>query len=250
MGHRSQRSCHKDRGEGHAHDVLPPGFHLDYDLDFQSRRIDVIAPTLTPSLLSSLVDNICQLEKPEIPRKPVPFGTEVGLGGCRLAPPKPEALGSSCDAGVTPQMPASEGEVPESEPHDQGGCQHNQLLFELNPDEVAEFVISDDEDINLMLEVPQAASMPVSEPAHSRKQSPEDQDPHSSPSKKQATKEEGMSMPHQEEALPKGVRIEDILPKRYKTLSGNNEWVHRVRCSLLGLEAGTTPSKEDINSSE
>ena len=30
-------------------------------------------------------------------------------------------------------------------------------------------------------------------------------------------------MPHQQEALPKGVRIEDILPKRYDTLSGDNE---------------------------
>ena len=92
--------------------------------------------------------------------------------------------------------------------------------------------------------------MPASEPAHHRKRSPDDQDPPSSPSRKRATKEEGMSTPHQEEALPKGVRIEDILPKRYDTLSGDNEWAHRVRCSLLGLETGTTPSKEDINSSK
>ena len=42
----------------------------------------------------------------------------------------------------------------------------------------------------------------------------------------------------------------DILPKRYETLAADNEWVHQVRCSLLGLEAGTTPSKEDINTSE
>ena len=41
-----------------------------------------------------------------------------------------------------------------------------------------------------------------------------------------------------------------ILPKRYETLAADNNWVHRVRCSLLGLEAGTTPSKEDINTSE
>ena len=167
-----------------AHDVLPPRLHLDYDLDFQSRRINDIAPTLAPSLLSGLVDNIRQLKKPEIPRKPVPFGVEEGLGGCGWAPPKPEALGPSRDAGVTPQMPASEGEVPESEPHDQGGSQCNQLLFELNLEEVAEVIISDDEDIDLTLEVPQAASMPVSEPARHRKRSPEDQDPHSSPSKK------------------------------------------------------------------
>ena len=58
-----------------------------------------------------------------------------------------------------------------------------------------------------------------------------------------------MSTPNQEEALPKGVRLENILPKRYDTLSGDNEWAQRVRCSLLGLETGTTPSKEDINSS-
>ena len=62
-------------------------------------------------------------------------------------------------------MPPSEGEVPESEPQDQGGSQHDQLLFELNPEEIAEVVILDDEDIDLMLKVPQAASTPVSEPA-------------------------------------------------------------------------------------
>ena len=59
-----------------------------------------------------------------------------------------------------------------------------------------------------------------------------------------------MSTPFQEEALPKGVRLKDILPKRYDTLSSDNEWVQQVRCSLLGLETGTTPSEEDINSSQ
>ena len=147
-------------------------------------------------------------------------------------------------------MPASKGEVLESEPHDQGGNQCNQPFFELDPEKVAEVIILDDEDIDLTLEVPQAASTPISEPAQCRRQSPEDQDPHSSPSKKWAAKEEGMSTPHQEEALPKRVRIEDILPKRYETLSAYNKWVHWVRCRLLGLEAGATPSKEDINSSK
>ena len=44
--------------------------------------------------------------------------------------------------------------------------------------------------------------------------------------------------------------MEDILPRRYETLTSDHNWVHRVRCSLLGLEAGTTPSREDINTSE
>ena len=57
-------------------------------------------------------------------------------------------------------------------------------------------------------------------------------------------------MPQREAALPRGVKKEDILPSRYETLASDNNWVHQVRCSLLGLEAGTTPSREDINTSE
>ena len=233
-----------------AHDVLPSGLRLDYDPDFQTRGVDDIAPTLTPFLLSSLVGNICRLKKPEIPTKPVPFEAEDGMGGHGWVPPKSEAPGPSHNAGVTPQIPASKGEVPKSEPLDQGRSQHDQLMFEVNPEDAAEVIVSNDDDIDLTLKEPQAASMPASEPIHDRKQSPEDQNPPSSPSRKRATKEEGMSMPYQEEALPKGVRIEDILPKRYKTLSSDNDWAHRVRHSLLGLETGTILSKEDINSSE
>ena len=50
--------------------------------------------------------------------------------------------------------------------------------------------------------------------------------------------------------LPRGVKEEDILHKRYETFTADNSWVQCVRCSLLGLEAGTTPSREDINASE
>ena len=51
-------------------------------------------------------------------------------------------------------------------------------------------------------------------------------------------------------ALPTGAKVEDLLPKRYETFAADNNWVHWVRCSLLGLESGTTPSKEDIDTSE
>ena len=57
-------------------------------------------------------------------------------------------------------------------------------------------------------------------------------------------------MPRWEAVLPTGAKVEDILPKRYETFAADNNWVHWVRCSLLGLETGTTPSKEDINTSE
>ena len=233
-----------------AHDVLPPRLHLDYDPDSETRGVNDIAPVLTPSLLSGLVGNIRGLEKPEIPTQPIPFKAGDGVGACGWIPPKTEAPGPSHEVGVIPQTPASKGEVSKCKPPDQGVSQCNSPMFEVNPEEVAEVIVSDDDDLDLTLEEPQAVSTPANEPTPHRKQSVDDQDPPSSPSRKHTTKEEGISTPHQEEALPKGVRLEDILPKRYDTLSGDNEWAQRVRCSLLGLETGTTPSKENISSSK
>ena len=57
-------------------------------------------------------------------------------------------------------------------------------------------------------------------------------------------------MPPWEAALPRGVTEEDILPKRYETFAADNGWVQHMRCSLLGLEPGTMPSRKDIDTSE
>ena len=229
---------------------MPPGLHLDYDLDFQTRRVDDIAPTLTSPMLSGLIDNIHQLKKPEIPRKPASFKADEGLWGLSWAPPKPDVPGPSHDNGMASKMPANKGEVLGNEPHGQGESHQDQPLFEPDPEQVAEIIISEDDGSDLTIEVPQAASTPRSEPAQCWKQSPEDQGPHPSPPKKRATREDEKSTPQLEAALPRGVKMEDILPRRYETLDADNHWVHWVRCSLLGLEAGTTPSKEDINTPE
>ena len=230
--------------------MVPPGLHLDYGLDFQTRRVDDVAPTLTSPLLSGLVDNICQLEKPEIPGKPASFKVDEGLWGLGWAPPKPDVPGPSHNDAMASKMPASEGEVLENEPCGQGESRWDQPLFEPDPEQVAEIIISEGDESDLTIEVPEAASTPRSEQAQCWKRSPEDQGPHMSPPKKQATREDEKITPQREATLPKGVKMEDILPRRYETLAADNNWVHQVRCSLLGLEAGTMPSKEDINTSE
>ena len=145
--------------------MVPPGLHLDYGLDFQTRRVDDIALTLTSPLLSGLVNNIHQLEKPEIPGKPASFKADEGLWGLGWGPPKPDVPGPSHDDGMASRMPASEGEVLENEPHGQGESHQDQPLFEPDPEEVAEIIISGDDDSDLTIEVPQAASTPRSEPA-------------------------------------------------------------------------------------
>ena len=87
-----------------THTVVPPGLHLDYDLDFRTRRVDDIAPTLTSPLLSGLIGNIHQLEKPEIPGKPTSFMADEGLWGHGRAPPKPDVPGPSHNNGMASKI--------------------------------------------------------------------------------------------------------------------------------------------------
>ena len=148
--------------------VMPPGLHLDYGPDFLTRRVDDIAPTLT-SLLSGLVSNVCQLQRPEIPGKLAPFKMDEDLWGHGRAPAKPGAPGPSHDGGMVPEMQAGEGEALENRPRDQGESDQDKPLSEPDLEEVAGVIILDDEDIDLTIEVPQAASTPISEPVLSQK---------------------------------------------------------------------------------
>ena len=120
--------------------------------------------------------------------------------------------------------------------------------MESEQDDIIEIVISGDDESTI--QEPQGSSTPRSEPDQCQKRSPEDQSPHPSPPKKWATREEEKSMPQWEVALPRGVKEEDILHKRYETFTADNNWVQHVRGSLLGLENRATPSREDINTLE
>ena len=132
---------------------------------------------------------------------------------------------------------------------EQGGIDLDQTLPGLNPEDVAAVIISGDDETNFPIDPPQAVSTPKVEPAWNQKQPLEDRSPRSSSPKKRATEEKEESPPPHEAVLPRGVTEEDILPKRYETFTSDNDWVQCVRCSLLGLEAGTMPSRRDIDTS-
>ena len=101
--------------------VVHPGLHLDYDLDFLTWRVDDIALTLTSPLLSGLVSNIHLLRRQVVPNKPVSPKAEEGLWGHSRAPARPDAPGPSHDGGIVPQMQTGKVEAKENKPHEQGG---------------------------------------------------------------------------------------------------------------------------------
>ena len=138
---------------------------------------------------------------------------EEGLWGHGRAPAKPDAPGPSCNGGMVPQMQTGEVAAKENKACEQGENNPDQTLLEPNPEEVAAVVISDGDEADLPIDMPQAASTPKSEPVLSQKQLLEDWSPCTSPLKKLAKEEEERSMPPWEAALPRGVTEEDILPK-------------------------------------
>ena len=99
---------------------------------------------------------------------------DEGLWGHGWALSKPDVPGPSHDNGMASKMPASEGEVLENEPHSQGESHQDQSLFEPDLEQITEIVISEEDESDLTIEEPQAASTPRSEPAQHWKPSPED----------------------------------------------------------------------------
>ena len=122
-------------------------------------------------------------------------------------------------------------------------------ILAYTPEDAADVVILDDEVLSFPGDWPEAVSTPKIEVASGYKRPSQDTSPHSSPPKKRATKEKEESPPPREASLPRGMKEKDILPKRYEVFTSDYEWVQSMRGSLLGLEAGASPSRRDIENS-
>ena len=142
--------------------MVPHGLHLDYDLDFQTRRVDDVAPTLTSPLLSSLIGNICQLQRLRIPGEPTSFKADEDLWDHGRAPPKPDVPSRSHDDGKAFKRPASKGETQEDKSPGQGESPQDQPPSEPDPEEIAEIIISEGDESDITIEEPQGSSTPRS----------------------------------------------------------------------------------------
>ena len=116
-------------------------------------------------------------------------------------------------------------------------------------EDIAAVVISDDEVPGFPGGWPEVVSTPKLEVTWGHKRPSEDMSPCSSPLKKRATEEMEESPPPREAALPRGMTEKGILPKIYEVFTSDYDWVQSVRGSLLGLEAGASPSRRDIDNS-
>ena len=232
------REAHPDQITPH---VVHPVLHQDYELDFQMRRVDDIAPTLTSPMLAGIASSICLTGRPVVHKGPASPKTKEGLLDHGGAPAQPAVPGPS-HIGRTRE---TEGEKPlEVETIDLDAT----ILAEI-PKDAADVIILDDEVLSFPGDWTEAVSTPKIELASGYKRSSEDTSPRSSPLEKRATEEKEESPPPREAYLPRGTKEKDLLPKRYEVVTSNYEWVQSMRGSLLGLEAGTSSSRREIENS-
>ena len=217
--------------EANPHQVTPhvvhPALHQDYELDFQMRRVDDIAPTLTSPMLAGIASSVRLTGRPAVPKGLASPKTEEGLQGHGGAPAQPEG----------------------EKPLDVEAIDLDATIPADIPEDAADVIILDDEVLSFPGDWPEAVSTPKIEVASGYKQPSEDTSPRASPPKKRATEEKEESPPPHEASLPRGTKEKDILPKRYEVFTSDYEWVQSVRGSLLGLEAGASPSRREIENS-
>ena len=104
-----------------------------------------------------------------VPRDPVSSKVEEGLWGHNRTPARPDVPGPSCNGGLVPHMQTAEVEAEENKPHEQGGIDLDQTLSGPDPEDVAAVVISDDDETDLPIDMPQTASTPKVKPAWNQK---------------------------------------------------------------------------------
>ena len=217
-----------------THPVVHPVLHQDYASDFQLRRVNDIAPTLTLPILAGIASSMHFPKRPMMPEGPETPKTKEGLQGGGGALAQPATPGPS-HIGEPMEM---EGEKPLGA----GPINLNVTILADLPEDPADIAILDDDELSSPDNYPEAISTPIREVASDCKRSSEDTSPSTSPRKKWA-KEEMESPPPPDASLPKGTMEKDLLPRRYQVFASDYEWVQHVRGSLLRLEADDSPSR-------
>ena len=218
--------------------VVHPALHQDYELDFCRQGVDDIAPTLTSPMLVGIASNTRLPGRPVVPPGPESPKTEEDLQGHGGAPAQPAVPGPSHIGGPM----EIEGEKPLE-------------TIDLNitipadlPEDAADIIL-DDKELSFPGDYPEAISTPKIEVVSGHKRSSQDTSPRSSTPKKQATEETEESSSPYDVSLLRGMKEKDLLPRRYEVFASNYVWVQSMRGSLLGLEAGDSPSRREIKDS-
>ena len=229
-------------GQGSTSSTTPLGLHLDYSMEFWSRRVGDIPPALTSSLLCSFPF----LEKPRPGEPPSPPAAQQPEETDSPQSPLPDEEG---EADIQPhrqkmlvQFPFQKRKVagPQGTPSKESTGQ-----FGVSSDKEDESVVTVSDDGS----DPNGASTSTGRtvPTSSRKRSREGGPSNAPPTKKPADRDE--TTPQQEQNLPAETTEAVLITTRNELYGKDYPHVQEVRAHLLGLAPDITPTDAQINAS-
>ena len=231
-----------DTGQGSASSTTPLGLHLNYSMEFWSRRVGDIPPALTSSLLPSFP----VLEKPMPGEPPPPPAAEQPEETDSPQSPLPDEEG---EADIQPprrkmlvQFPfqkrkaAGPQRTPSKESTGRSGISSDK------EDESVVTVSDNGSDPNGA-----STSTGWTVPTSRRKRSREGEPPDVPPMKKPADRDE--AAPQQEQDLPAETTEALLITTRNELYGKDYPHVQEVRARLLGLDPDVTPTDAEINAS-
>ena len=229
-------------GQGSASSTTPLGLHLNYDMEFRSRKVGDIPPALTSPLLPSF---------------PV-------LEKLRPGEPPPPPTAQQPEETDSPQSPSPEEEDgADTQPHRQkmlvqfpfqkrkaAGPQETPSKestgrFGVPSDKEDESVVtvSDDGSDNDGANTSTGRTVPTS----TRKRRPEGEPSDAPPTKKPA--DGGETTPQQEQNLPAETTEAVLITARNELYGKDHPQVQEIRARLLSLAPDVTPTDAQINAS-
>ena len=231
-----------DTGQGSASSTTPLGLHLDYSMEFRSRRVGDIPPALTSSLLSSFPF----LEKPRPGEPPSPPAAQQPEETDSPQSPLPDEEG---EADVQPhrqkmlvQFPFQKRKAagPQGTPSKESAGR-----FRVSSDKEDDSVVtvSDDGSDPDGASTSTGRTVPTSRRKRSREGGPSD----ALPTKKPADGDE--TAPQQEQNLPAETMEAVLITTRNELYGKDYPHVQEVRARLLGLDPDITPTDAQINAS-
>ena len=115
-------------------------------------------------MLSGLTSSVPLLGRSEVPKEHVPLKMEEGLRGHSRALTGPDVPGPSCIGESASQVHAAEVEVNVSRLYKEGVVDPDQTIPGITPEDAATIIISDDDEVNFSINMPQGVSTLKAEP--------------------------------------------------------------------------------------
>ena len=224
---------------------MPSGLHLNYEEDFLNYRSHQVPGVFTvPLFLPNMVNSVYKLVMPPVLSGAPPFAAT------KDRPTIPLESVDDRDGTVPPSPSPSTVGMPTAE-KSKAGLPTTPIQIIGNSD------TESDKTKNFEPEVDSSYSAPVFPPKSDRALRKQTQGKTDSardsedgaPSPKSATIKKEMEVDDNESSSSTGLSDETLPDHRFMVYGRDSTAVHEVRAKILGLEAETRPSQQDINSS-